>query len=394
MAPHTAPGLARHHPSERAHGLDTAIVFVQKLKMQCYAGWRLEADGPVRLHWGRAQNPLHAIGLRDGNGGPRVLVGLCPGRVGLGINRQYPHLLHLVLGQQGRSLKNIGTVEHTLLERRLAGADGRPFHPVRNDRRLGARFERQGMPDVFRAGVDQLAVSIQIHQVEAEFPGLRALYRYEEVLPPNRIRGLVRRVDARPVAASFSLLLRPVAHLGPPDFRCNLAQPIGIVHSLRRINDAERTIKPAMMPHPGKHNLTGSRNGARLHQHVGPDALIAPERRHTRAVWIHGPKRLHALLFLIRVLPAGIDNPAIRQQGWQEVGLHTSGDHVDVLTVPIAARQNWGGMGGATADIGVCTRGDKHQLAAGKENRIQVVVITKRQLSESGSIDVDFIEVK
>jgi len=198
--------------------------------MQGRSRWHFEAYRSVGFHRGGAQNPLHPISLGDGDRGPGVLIRLLPGGVGFGIDRQHPHIFHLVFWKQGVAFKDIGAVEHPILQRRLVRSDFWPGDPIRNNGRLFARLEWHSMPDIVLAGVDQLPIAIQIHQIQAEFPGFGIQDRHQEVLLANRVWRIVGGIDTGAIGVDFRLFLRAIADFRPADFSCHLAEAIWVIH--------------------------------------------------------------------------------------------------------------------------------------------------------------------
>ena len=151
----------------------------------------------------------------------------------------------------------------------------RPRDTIRDHGRSRARPDRQRVKDVVLAFVDQLAVAIDVHQIEYELAA--AICRHQKILLAQRIRRVVGGVLAAGVVSRrFDRIDGPVARLGPVQLGGDFRQAVGKVETLVGIDDPHRAAEPVVMGAAGEHHSPAAGNAAGVLEQVGPDALVAP----------------------------------------------------------------------------------------------------------------------
>ena len=125
-----------------------------------------------------------------------------------------------------------------------------------------------------------------------------------------------------------------------------------------------------MVAKRGENNPARIRQRPGFHQYVGPETLVAVESLRAGAVGIDGPQALHPHDLFIGIFPAGIKDPAVRQQSRSKIGFVAGTGDVDVLAVFIAAGQNTGGVIRPAPDKRIGPVGQEHVSAIGQIYRV------------------------
>ena len=357
-------------------------------------GRGLEVDRAVGLDRHLGEDSLDAFFLHDRHRRSGVAIGLVPGRVGLVVQLEDSQVLDRVSGHVRQALADVGAEEDAAFDRLAVLARARPDDPVRLPRRHGPRFDGNRVPDVVDAFVDQVAVAVYVHQVQAELVSDTAS-RDEEILFRKRIRRLVAGEAARGVVVGgFRRVHGRGSDLRPGQIGGDLGQSVREVPALVRVDDPDRSRPPVVVPHAGEHHSPAAGNRPRLGEMIGPDGLVAPEVRRAGPVLVRRPQLLKPPKRLVGVFPTGIDHSAVVEQGGHEVRLAVVADQVDVAAVGVAAGKDIGVNERPAADIRVAPGSGEEDVAVGQVDRIDVVIFAIGQLPKARPVEVHLVQVK
>ena len=405
VAARAPAAFARHDVRERAHNVNRAHVLVEHFKEERLARRNFEVHRPVRFDRDDSENALDAFRLEDGDRGAVVLDRLVPRRVRFRVHLNDADVFAVLLefGVLFRAFEDVVAVQFAHREL-LIFADLGPLNDVRADRiKIFAVHNRGRVIRVVLAAVDEFLIPIDVHEIETEEPAVVVAAvevapfarAHEEVFFAERVGRLIRENLTGLVIVDFRFRIgRTVPDFRPRDFARYAVEPVGIVQTGGRVDNANRAVKPRMVADGREHDLGAVRNGARFGEHVGPRRLVPVERLLVRAVRIHRPERLNAPERLVGVFPARKDNAPVVHHGGQVFRFAVRRDDVNIFAVGIAARNRERVRHGHAADVAVLAAGAERNFAVGRIDRIEVVVVAERELLKAGAVKIAFVKVE
>ena len=405
VAARAAATFARHDVRERAHDVTRAHVLIEHFKEERLARRDLEVHRPVRFDRDDAENTLDAFRLEDGDRGAVVLDRLVPRRVRFRVHLNDADVFAVLFefGVLFRPFEDVVAVQFAHREL-LIFADLGPLNDVRADRvNIFAVDNRGRVIRVVLAAVDEFLISVDVHEIEAEEPAVVVAAvevapfarAHEEVFFAERIGRLIGKDFARFVIVDFRFRIgRAVSDFRPRDFARYAVEAVGIVQAGGRVDNSDRAVEPRVVADGGEDDLGAVRNGARFGEDVGPRRLVPVERLLVRAVRIHRPERLNAPERLVGIFPARKDNAPVVHHGGQIFRFAVRRDDVNVFPVGIAAGHRERVRHGHAADVAVLAAGAERDLAVGRIDRIEVVVVAERELLKPGAVQIAFVKVE
>ncbi|OQB85823.1 MAG: hypothetical protein BWX88_01656 [Planctomycetes bacterium ADurb.Bin126] len=330
VAAHARGLFARLEVHQAPHGHEGHPVGVQELELEGPAGRGLEGHRPVRLDRHGAQDLLDDLvvgGAAYRGGGGR-----------LGQDLVDPHLLDAAAGDGLLGLVDVFDDEHAGLLA-LAPGDGR-----NQRRRAGARPQRDRVEarDVPR-GVDQFAPAQRVDEIDGVL--LAVLVGAEEqVLVDGPGRG-------RPPPAGTVLGERlgradnPVRHarLREAQLGRDPLQRAAVILPRVRVDHDDRAQRLPVMGGRGGHRLRAAGDGLRFADQARGGRVVAVVVGGLRAVGMDQPQALELHVVAIDVVPAGVHDRAVVQDGRAPLVGLVEGQGADVRAVRFAAIQRVAG---------------------------------------------------